>query len=62
MLTIGCYVVPDEVDHVRGRPIDLVIEDGRAMFPSTFLYSDTFHGLGRRLALTLNQMKYHPKF
>ena len=62
VLTIGCYVVPDEVDHVRGRPIDLVIEDGRAMFPSTFLYSDTFHGLGRRLALTLNQMKYHPKF
>ncbi|EQD25744.1 MAG: hypothetical protein D084_Lepto4C00008G0002, partial [Leptospirillum sp. Group IV 'UBA BS'] len=62
VLTIGCYVVPDEVDHVRGRPIELVIEDGRAMFPSTFLYSDTFHGLGRRLALTLNRMKYHPKF
>ena len=61
VLTIGCYVVPEEVEHVRGRPIELVIEDGRAMFPSTFLYSDTFHGLGRRLALTLNKMKDRPK-
>ena len=61
VLTIGCYVVPEEVEHVRGRPIELVIEDGRAMFPSTFLYSDTFHGLGRRLALTLNRMKDRQK-
>jgi hypothetical protein len=57
VMTIGCYVVPEEVQHVRGRPIEMVINDGRAMFPSTFLYSDTFHGLGRRLALTLNRMK-----
>ncbi|MEC4683619.1 MAG: hypothetical protein VST70_08105 [Nitrospirota bacterium] len=57
VMTIGCYVVPDEVQHVRGRPIEMVIADGREMFPSTFLYSDTFHGLGRRLALTLNRMK-----
>ena len=61
VLTIGCYVVPEEVEHVRGRPIEMVIEDGRDMFPSTFLYSDTFHGLGRRLALTLNRMKDRPK-
>jgi hypothetical protein len=61
VMTIGCYVVPDEVEHVRGRPIEMVIEDVRAMFPSTFLYSDTFHGLGRRLALTLNRMKYRQR-
>lgn len=58
ILTIGCYVVPEEVQHVRGRPIEMVIADGREMFPSTFLYSDTFHGLGRRLALNLNRMKH----
>ncbi len=57
VLTIGCYVVPEEVEHVRGRPIEFVIEDGKKMFPSTFLYSHTFHGLGRRLALNLNRMK-----
>jgi hypothetical protein len=27
------------------------------MFPSTFLYATTFHGLGRKLALNLNRMR-----
>ena len=57
VLTIGCYVVPDTVEHVRGRPIERVVEDGRQMFPSTFLYATTFHGLGRKLALNLNRMR-----
>lgn len=57
VLTIGCYVVPETVEHVRGRPIERVVEDGRQMFPATFLYATTFRGLGRKLALNLNRMR-----
>lgn len=56
--TVGCFVVPEEVLHVRGRPIEMVIADGREIFPSSFLYANTFHGLGLRLALTLNRMRH----
>ncbi len=55
--TIGCYVLPSVVADAANIPFWKIVEDGRMVFPRSFIHAQTFHGLGRRVALYLNGLR-----